>query len=142
MTKYCNKCNQTKTPECQSGYSWWWKDEVSICPYCGGTMIDIDFPPLDLCVLLNISKETTFIEAMIELYKSNPIDYQLKMSQFRTQYEQQKQVKEAEENKVKCPKCGSTAIATTNRGYSLLTGFIGSGKPMNTCQSCGYKWKP
>ncbi len=40
-----------------------------------------------------------------------------------------------------CPKCGSPAIATVNRGYSLVWGFIGSGKPVNVCQKCGYKWK-
>ncbi len=43
---------------------------------------------------------------------------------------------------VRCPKCGSTSIATTNRGYSLVWGFIGSGNPMNVCQKCGYKFKP
>lgn len=41
-----------------------------------------------------------------------------------------------------CPKCGSTSVATTNKGYSLLTGFLGSGKAINICQSCGYKFKP
>lgn len=41
-----------------------------------------------------------------------------------------------------CPKCGSTSIATINRGYSIWTGFLGSGSPRNVCQSCGYKWKP
>lgn len=41
-----------------------------------------------------------------------------------------------------CPKCGSTALATVNRGYSLMWGFIGSGTPMNVCQACGYKFKP
>ena len=43
---------------------------------------------------------------------------------------------------VTCPKCGSTSIATTNRGYSFFAGFIGSGKPVNVCQRCGHKWKP
>lgn len=43
---------------------------------------------------------------------------------------------------VRCPKCGSTSIATTNRGYSLVWGFVGSGKPMNVCQKCGYRYKP
>ena len=43
---------------------------------------------------------------------------------------------------VKCPRCGSTSIATTNRGYSFYTGFLGSGSPRNVCQKCGYKWKP
>lgn len=52
------------------------------------------------------------------------------------------QQKEIERNTVKCPKCGSTAIQTVNRGYSLMTGFLGSGSPRNVCQKCGYKWKP
>lgn len=50
------------------------------------------------------------------------------------------------ENKAKgipcCPKCGSTSIATVNRGYKVTTGFIGSGKPVNVCQMCGYKFEP
>ncbi len=40
-----------------------------------------------------------------------------------------------------CPKCGSTSIATVNRGYSMVSGFIGSGKPINVCQVCGHKWE-
>lgn len=43
---------------------------------------------------------------------------------------------------VTCPQCGSTSIATVNRGYSIIWGFIGSGKPMNVCQKCGYKFDP
>ena len=41
-----------------------------------------------------------------------------------------------------CPKCGSTSIATINRGYSIIWGFLGSGTPMNVCQICGHKFKP
>lgn len=44
-------------------------------------------------------------------------------------------------NKIICPKCKSSTIATMSRGFSLLTGFIGSGNPRNVCQNCGYKWK-
>lgn len=47
-----------------------------------------------------------------------------------------------DKNNITCPRCGSSAIATTNRGFSLMTGFIGSGSPRNVCQNCGYKWKP
>lgn len=49
---------------------------------------------------------------------------------------------EYEEPKIRCPKCGSTSIGTTTRGYSFFTGFLGSGTPMNVCQRCGHKWKP
>ncbi|HAU85010.1 MAG TPA: hypothetical protein DCW90_05775 [Lachnospiraceae bacterium] len=48
----------------------------------------------------------------------------------------------SDDNTVRCPKCGSTSIATINRGYSFITGFYGSGEPRNVCQKCGYKWKP
>lgn len=41
-----------------------------------------------------------------------------------------------------CPKCGSTRIATVNRGFSLVWGFVGSGNAVNVCQKCGYKFKP
>lgn len=52
------------------------------------------------------------------------------------------EARERERNTVKCPKCGSTAVQTVNRGYSFWTGFLGSGSPRNVCQKCGYKWKP
>jgi predicted Zn-ribbon and HTH transcriptional regulator len=42
----------------------------------------------------------------------------------------------------KCPKCGSTAITAGQRGYSLLTGFLGSNKTVNRCANCGHTWKP
>ena len=41
-----------------------------------------------------------------------------------------------------CPRCGSTSIGTTTRGYSFWTGFLGSGTPMNVCQNCGHRWEP
>lgn len=50
------------------------------------------------------------------------------------------------ENKSKgipcCPHCGSTRIATINRGFSIVWGFIGSGNAVNVCQACGHKFKP
>ena len=45
-------------------------------------------------------------------------------------------------NVVCCPKCGSTAIATINRGFSLVWGVLGSGSARNVCQACGYKFIP
>lgn len=45
-------------------------------------------------------------------------------------------------NKVHYPRCGSTQITTGQRGYSLLTGFLGSNKTVNRYANCGYSWKP
>lgn len=41
-----------------------------------------------------------------------------------------------------CPRCGSNQITTGNRGFSIITGFIGSNKTVNRCGKCGYSWKP
>lgn len=43
---------------------------------------------------------------------------------------------------IKCPRCGSTAVTTTSRGYSLVWGFAGSNKTVNRCGKCGHTWKP
>lgn len=43
---------------------------------------------------------------------------------------------------LKCPKCGSTAVSTGVRGFSIVTGFLGSGQTVNRCGNCGHKWKP
>mgnify|MGYP001041193622 FL=1 len=40
------------------------------------------------------------------------------------------------------PKCNSTNVTTGQRGYSFLTGFLGSNKTVNRCGNCGYKWEP
>lgn len=53
-----------------------------------------------------------------------------------------KDKKPVNNSNVSCPKCGSTAITAGQRGYSFLTGFIGSSKTVNRCANCGYKWKP
>ena len=40
----------------------------------------------------------------------------------------------------KCPKCGCKELTVTSRGYDLLLGFVGSSKPYNVCNKCGYRW--
>ena len=84
------------------------------------------------------------MKAMTELYENDPIEYQLKISQFKANLKQQEsgKVEESNKNQIHCPKCNSTSIQTINRGYSFWTGFLGSGSPRNVCQKCGYKWKP
>lgn len=112
------------------------------CKHCGSKNTTDEINNLkgtigDYIEVSNISHDGNFILQMLKLKNDDPIEYELKMAQFREIAERKK----AEESKPRCPKCGSTSIATVNKGYSLLTGFLGSGKPMNVCQSCGHKWK-
>lgn len=131
MKKYCKICGFVDG-----------EGNIDICPICKST----DWEDADLITLKEISNDTDFLEAMIELKKNDPIEYQLKMSQFKAnlkkQESQQKEQEESVQNQIHCPKCNSTSIQTINRGYSFWTGFLGSGSPRNVCQKCGYKWKP
>lgn len=47
-----------------------------------------------------------------------------------------------DESKVFCPACKSTSITTGKRGFTILSGFIGSNKTINRCAKCGYSWYP
>ncbi len=40
------------------------------------------------------------------------------------------------ETSVSCPWCGSTEYTLLNRGYSIWTGFLGSGKVKRVCNRC------
>lgn len=132
----CNVCGFTKE-----------NSERIECIVCHSN----DWIDVDVEILQSISKDPKFLDAMIALKEKDIIEYELKMSQFRAQVQQnesaKKQVQQQStpshsDSAVTCPKCGSTSIQTNNRGFSVLTGFVGSGSPRNVCQKCGFKWKP
>ena len=112
-------------------------DELNGDCLCGAK----DWEDKHLFDIKQISTDESFINAMIELYEKDPIEYQLKMQQFENQ-KQTKQQSREEKNLPKCPRCGSTSITADQRGYSLIWGFIGSGNTVNRCSKCGHKWKP
>lgn len=123
---------------------------ISICPYCGGDLIDTGMSTYDYRdILVATDYDRDVLDAMLKLKKSNPIEYRLKLQQLKNLKSQEKkkprpqsQTTKQKEDTITCPKCGSANIQTTNRGFSLVTGFIGSGSPRNVCQKCGFKWKP
>lgn len=118
----------------------------NICPYCKKPLIDTlisedDFNTIGECSNFN----RDLILAMIELRKKDVIEFETKMQSFRREYKTRNEEKKRriqESLKPECPKCGSKSITAGQKGYSLLTGFIGSDKTVNRCASCGYKWKP
>lgn len=42
----------------------------------------------------------------------------------------------AKESSICCPRCGSGEFTLLNRGYSIWTGFLGSGKVKRVCNRC------
>lgn len=147
--KYCKMCAEREkgtkewgsyeNTEFVRGFINYLNDEtVNKCPMCKNNLETVNISSDDFLTIRDASNcNRDLLFAMIKLHDEDPIEYELKMAQFREIAERKK----AEDSKPRCPKCGSTSIATVNKGYSLLTGFLGSGKPMNVCQSCGHKWK-
>ena len=99
----------------------------------------------DYFTIADISMDTNFLQAMIQLKEKDIIEYELKMSQFRNQSKQAEQIQsqpKSTEKQLTCPQCGSTDITSGTRGFTLTTGFLGSGNHRNVCKKCGFKWKP
>ena len=107
------------------------------------------------CLNLNGGGEVNELIRYIEQYKQVPNfdfipsgDINKYLTPEHPEYEKIKfgssfnYLKPLNSSKPRCPKCGSTSIGVTNRGYSILFGLLGSGAPMNVCMSCGHRWKP
>ena len=123
------------------------------CMKCNSDLTLMNLSIEEFSQIQRISKNPDYILAMNDLKGKDIIEFESKMENIRQQLsdrdnqakiqrESEKRTEEQVANQVKCPKCGSTQIGVTNRGYSLLSGFIGSGSARNVCQKCGYKWKP
>ncbi|MFR0846774.1 MAG: hypothetical protein ACLSG9_01875 [Eubacterium sp.] len=130
-------------------------ETLSECPECLCPFENVDknsprkefkSPIPDGNLVKAISTDENFMKAMTELYENDPIEYKLKMSQFKANLKQQERSKPKEEdNRPKCPNCHSTniqKISGTKRWFSTgLFGLASSdiGKSM-VCKQCGYKW--
>ena len=139
MQKECNVCHMVFSEEDIIKHT----GANDICPVCHTKGSFLEKYIMDI---KRISNDPDFVQAMTKLHDEDPIEYQLKMSQFKANLKQQesnqKEQEEKSKNQIRCPRCKSTSIQTINRGYSFWTGFLGSGSPRNVCQKCGYKWKP
>ena len=56
-------------------------------------------------------------------------------------YEQTSEYRKNANGKPFCPNCGSIDLSANNRGYSMVTGTVGSKNVYVTCIKCGHRWK-
>lgn len=138
IVKKCNKCGRYCVC-CDGDYL------IDGFQGCDGTMIDTGIVFDEYLVISNISQDNSFLDAMIELKKTDIIEYGLKLSQFKTQLAQQKSSNTQNNNKPKCPTCNSTnlkRVSTTSKVASVAMWGLFSQKAKKTwhCNSCGYEW--
>lgn len=132
MKRYCYICGYETNDE-----------NIIECPQC--LCDDVFVSSEEEEELMKLSNDRKFTNAMIKLHDEDPIEYQLKMSQFKANLKQQKQAqvsKRESKDLIHCPKCGSTSITTGARGVNNFWGLLGASKTVNRCGNCGYTWKP
>ena len=145
-----------KCPECQKEIS----EKAKSCPNCG-------FPiNTSICILNGKECDLSFLlDENYDYFKKvkdvmNLVDPSLKLKETDSAikkiietktipkvlnlpvYEKEINNKESNKNAPTCPHCGSTNIQLGTRGFSLMTGFIGSSSPRYYCLKCHHKWKP
>lgn len=144
----CVKENNSIGENDVAGWIDWFKSEEILsndetCPWGHDTILEKKLMTCEEFNILNkISKESSFMQAMEELKEKDIIEFNLKMSQFKSQAGQQESG-----NVPKCPTCGSTnvsKITVTKRAVKVgLFGIFGAiddaGKTYK-CDGCGCKF--
>ena len=122
-------------------------DELDKCPECLCPLNKENISTIpDGGWIKSVSTDENFMKAMTELYENDPIEYQLKMSQFKASLKQQESSKKVEEdNTLRCPTCNSTKvkkISATSKvvGASMFGLFSKTARSQFKCERCGYKW--
>lgn len=141
MVKKCEKCGKI------GFYSPW--VNIHKEKECNGDLVKCNISYDDLNIISHIANDNDFFQAMIDLKEKDLIEYQLKMSQFRTQVQQQNQMKrarlEASCNTIKCPTCNSRNVkrisgAAKAAGATMFGLFSKTARSQFECENCGYKW--
>lgn len=105
----------------------------------------VDFPPS--VIIKNVSQQTAKeIQIKFDLLGAITSVEKLDTNKSQNNYEQEQRIKQIlndnKDDTLRCPRCGSASITTGQRGFSLITGFLGSNKTVNRCGKCGYTWQP
>lgn len=103
-------------------------DELDECPECLCPLNKENISTIpDGGWVKAVSTDENFMKAMTELYENDPIEYQLKISQFKANLKQQESSKVEEDNNTPhCPYCNSTNIKKiTTRSKVAHTALFG-----------------
>ncbi len=146
--KLCRNCrNKNNQDIFYSGYYSWLDNDCYQCPMknCGHELVNINLSKEEFNVIISISKNIIFLESMIDLKEKDPIEYQLKMSQFKSQVEQQQSNKLQNDNTPKCPTCNSTNIkkisGLSKAGSVAMWGLLSRKVHKQWhCNQCGSEW--
>lgn len=138
IVKQCTKCNQI-IGCCKES------DLFHIANNCNGEMKTLCISWDELSIIEDISSDNSFLQAMIDLKEKDIIEFNLKMSQFKTQLTQEQSSKIQSDTRPRCPHCKSLNISKIGTGerigsVAMLGVFSKKINKSFKCKSCGYTW--
>jgi formate dehydrogenase maturation protein FdhE len=138
VVKQCKKCKEIMGA-CKP------ESLIHTANNCNGELETLNISWDELSIIEDISTDKEFLQAMIDLKEKDIIEYNLKISQFKSQLEQQKSSKTQNDNRPKCPTCGSTNIEKISATRKVVGGamfglFSSDVRNSMHCKNCGAKW--
>lgn len=153
--------DNVKCPKCGSSFNKMFligkQGNADVCPMCGADMQSEDENPDWITWYYyghksNNGKTTSLRDKPIDLNEHGDIFFLIKEFKapprdssgssekakeiLRTYIPDAFEEPKKTESIIYCPWCGSSEFTLLNRGYSLLTGFLGSGKVKRVCNKC------
>lgn len=108
-----------------------------MCVKCHSKLRKMEITKEEFVTIYKISKDQQFLKAMEDLKEKDPIEFQLKMSQFKANLSQAEE-QESKSNKKKCPYCGHTEFTPVRKKWSFWAGFATNQTEL-ICNNCGKK---
>lgn len=122
-------------------------DEIIKCDEHNIPFIVYSISKTESDILRSVSKDPEFFKQMNELKQNDIIEYNIKMTKFRSYYEAERQAMQerVEKNTPKCPTCGSTNINKISgldraASVSLLGIFSKKINKSYQCKDCKFTW--
>lgn len=120
------------------------RNSENVCPVCGESLLgdnDSSDTPKETTKWYYYKEGggtlmTTLSSSFTPLYTFDAMDMKDAERQLKDVLPNSPLVNDDQSDKVRCPYCRSTEYTLLNRGYSIFTGFLGSGKVKRVCNRC------
>jgi len=136
--------------KCGTEYKYEVAKNMENCPVCGASMMEDDFSheeSLDKNSGKDAEKKTyyyydsgtldiVFYSHRKPLYTFQATDVEDAKRQLKEVCPNSPLLKTAPSKQIRCPRCFSTEYTLLNKGFSIFTGFIGSGRVKRVCNYC------
>lgn len=132
--------------KCRTEFKYEVAKDFVCCPVCGASMMDDE--DFDHDTPVEKKEKTTYyyydsgtLDIVLyshrkPLYTFQAIDVEDAKRQLKKVCPNSPLLKSTPSKQIRCPRCASKDFTLLNKGYSIFTGFLGSGRVKRVCNYC------